>query len=215
MSRMTFCFTLSMREHMPSVTVIIPTIPPRAHLLHRAVDSVLAQTRPVDQIIIANDRFRQGAAANRQNALDSVTTKLVLCLDDDDVLKPDALISMIEHMNQTDSDMVYGHYEVIGGTDPRPENFGKPFDPVEPTQTTIVVLSKTEAAQDCGYVNPIEEGTMYDSKRMYSGEDHYFIKQAVKKGYKISHVPKIVFEWHHWYDPAIGQGNTSGLPSRW
>lgn len=192
----------------PSITVIIPTIPTRAHLLMRAIESVRQQTVEVDKIIVHHDTLKQGAARTRQAALEQVTTDLVLPLDDDDELKIDGIERLLEHQANTGADMVYGHYDVIGGEDPRPDNLGKPFDPLNPVQTTIVVLSKTRAAQACGYVNP-NDAPLDSPDRMYAGEDWYFITTAIAKGYTISHCPHKVFDWHH------HGSNTSGLPSRW
>ena len=191
-----------------SVTVIIPTIAPRRDLLTRAINSVLNQTVPVDQIIVSMDHEKLGAAANRQKALESVTTEFVLPLDDDDELKPNGVELLLAHQSATDADMVYGHYDVIGGDDPRPENLGRDFDPLNPVQTTIVVLSKTSLAQKCGYVNP-QDGPLNSPDRLYAGEDWYFIQQALANNYSISHCPHKVFDWYH------HGANTSGLPKNW
>lgn len=192
----------------PTVSVITPTIPPRRQLLTRAVDSIMAQTRPVDEIIIRSDLDRAGAAATRQLALDAVTTDWVVPLDDDDTFRDRGIEYLLGYAETTGADMVYGHYEVIGGTDPRPENFGKPFDPDNPVQTTIVVLSRTSLAKECGYVNP-DDAPLNSPDRLYAGEDWFFIQQALRLGANIQHVPYKVFNWYH-----HGR-NTSGLPQNW
>lgn len=192
----------------PTVSVIIPTIGPRAHLLERAVRSVQAQTYPVEAIIIESDTTKSGAAITRQRALDQVTTDFVLPLDDDDTLKPQAVEHFVQFQKSHGFDMIYGHYDVIGGTDPRPENLGRPFDPQNPVQTTIVVFSRTAAAQDCGYI--VAENDDLDSPdRHYAGEDWHFISQALQKGYRIGHMAEKVFDWYH------HGSNTSGLPKNW
>lgn len=191
-----------------TLTVIIPTIEPRRELLHRAIASVRNQTVEVEEIIIQHDNEKQGAAATRQKALDQVTTDFVLPLDDDDELKPNGVELLLAHQKATGADMVYGHYDVIGGDDPRPENLGRDFDPLNPVQTTIVVLSKTSLAQKCGYVNP-HDGPLNSPDRLYAGEDWYFIQQALANNYSISHCPHKVFDWYH------HGANTSGLPKNW
>ena len=76
---------------MSSVTVIIPTIPPRKAELIRAIESINNQTHPATAIIIETDLHKEGATITRQRALEKVTTDYYLPLDDDDTLKPNAI----------------------------------------------------------------------------------------------------------------------------
>lgn len=94
------------------MTVVIPTYE-RPHFLREALDSVLGQTRPVDEIIViddcsgptawgeaqraaaASERIRlyrqethQGAAAARNRGLELATGDCIVFLDDDDLLEP-------------------------------------------------------------------------------------------------------------------------------
>ena len=190
----------------PTVSVITASIPPRAHLLERARASVAMQTYPVAEHIVEVDHSRSGAAVTRQRALDRATTDLVLPLDDDDELMPWAVERLVAHMAETGADMVYGWYEVVGGADPRPEAFGRPFDPEDPVQTTICVLARTDLAKECGYVDHGDLATLTRVDRHYHGEDALYIRRAIDRGAVISHLPERVFRWHHW------GGNLSGLP---
>ena len=102
-------------QQAPSVSVIIPTRN-RPTLLRAAVDSVLAQTHPVEQLVIVDDASdgddgladlvaqspaiklvrclrRGGAAAARNRGLDHATGEFVIFLDDDDLLAP----AFVEH----------------------------------------------------------------------------------------------------------------------
>jgi glycosyltransferase involved in cell wall biosynthesis len=124
----------------PTVSVIIPTRD-RPTLLRAALDSVLAQTRPVTQIVVVDDASegdhgwndlvarspaielthcprRGGAAAARNLGLDRATGDHVVFLDDDDLLAP----AFVEHgLARLHADPtvagVFFRYEVIGGTD--------------------------------------------------------------------------------------------------
>ena len=79
-----------------SVTVVIPTIPPRAGLrLDRAVSSAEWQTVPT-AVIVEEDAGRTGSAATRNRALARVRTDWLLCLDDDDELMPNAVQVLTE-----------------------------------------------------------------------------------------------------------------------
>lgn len=174
---------------------------------------MLAQTYRVAEHIVEEDVHREGAGITRQRALDRATTDLVLPLDDDDELEPNAVERMVACMRETGADMVYAWYTVIGGTDPRPEAFGVPFDPSDPVQTTICVLARTELAQACGYVDHGDLATLKHVDRHYHGEDALYIRRAIDAGASIVHLPERLFRWHHWAGPA--GGNTSGLPTRW
>src|SRR5687768_9993697 len=73
-----------LRDPNETVTAVIPTIPTRRELLQRALASVHAQTSPVDAIAISYDLHHQGAWTNRWNATQTVKTKWLAYLDDDD-----------------------------------------------------------------------------------------------------------------------------------
>lgn len=193
---------------MSQITVVIPTIPPRTNRLKIAVESVMSQVLPADAIAISVDNDRLGAAGNRQKALETVRTKYVAFLDDDDRFKPNHLQALMETMVSEDADYVYSWYDMDGGTDPRPEVFGRPWDNDNPVQTTITTLVKTELAQEIGFVNP-DDGPLDSPDRLYAGEDWYFTHGCWKAGAKIVHRPEKTWYWSHW-----GK-NTSGLPNRW
>jgi len=97
-----------------SICAIIPTYN-RAAMLKESIDSVLAQTQPVDQIVVVNDGSTDDTESvvksygdrvsllNKQNggksssvnmALGQVTADVVWICDDDDIAAPDA----VEHL---------------------------------------------------------------------------------------------------------------------
>lgn len=100
------------------VTVVIPTIPGREHLLARAVASVEAQTQPPREVIIERDSERRGAAATRNAALQRVQTAFVAWLDDDDALLSDHIQTMMNGQNESGADLVFTYAEFVGGRDP-------------------------------------------------------------------------------------------------
>lgn len=192
------------------VTVVIPTIPPRAVMLQRAIQSVTRQTFPVAAISIAVDVHREGAPVTRQRALDAVQTPLVAFLDDDDEFMPFHILNLLTHLRDTDSDYVYSWYRVVGPNnyvykyDPVfPEtHFTNEFNPAEPIETTVTTLVKTELAKQVGFkaMNRGEGNT---------GEDFNFTLGCVAAGAKISHLVKHTWFWRH------HGTNTSGRPERW
>jgi len=140
----------------PGITVGIPSIPPRASMLARAVGSVLAQELPATAVSIAVDLGREGAAATRTRALRAVRTEWTAYLDDDDEMQPEHLRVLLAGAEESGADYVYSYYTVAGpdGTlmphvDPL-QHFGRPFDPARPHQTTITVLVRTDALERIG-----------------------------------------------------------------
>lgn len=100
------------------VTIVVPTIPGREHLLARAVASVGAQTQPPHETIVQLDATRQGAAATRNAALQRVETAFVAWLDDDDALLPNHVQTMVDGQNESGADLVFTYAEFVGGRDP-------------------------------------------------------------------------------------------------
>lgn len=184
------------------ITLIIPTIPPRAELLRRMLRSVSAQTLLPTQIIIESDPYHTGSAATRNRALEKVTTPLVAFADDDDELEPDHLELLLRGMEETGADVVYPWYTVVGGTDPRPDRFGKPFDADElrrGSYITVNSLVRTGLARQAGF----------DFDPVTGLDDHVFYLRLLELGAIFHHVPARTFLWNHW------EGNTSGSGSRW
>lgn len=86
------------------LTVITPTIPGRESQLGECVESVEEQTIPV-QHLIGIDVDREGPAVIRNRLVEKATTPWVLFLDDDDVIDPDYVETVLPHFET--SDLVY------------------------------------------------------------------------------------------------------------
>lgn len=195
----------------PCITVVTPTIPPRAELLQRALRSVSAQTLPAAAVSIAVDIDREGAAVTRQRALDAVQTPWTALLDDDDEFMPHHLEALWRHAEDTGADYVFSWFKVaVGGRvlehDPvfPPTHFTTPWDPANPRQTTITVLVRTDLAKEAGFVQP-DAGATVDG--LPWGEDWTFTLRCNQLG-TISHLVERTWLWHH-------GSNTSGRPDRW
>lgn len=160
------------------ITVVIPSIPPRRAMLHRAVRSVLDQTMPATAIVLVTDHERLGAAVTRQRGLDMVDTRWVAFLDDDDELKPRHLEALFSATVDHNALYVWSRYQValprpgyrIPGTTqdedyilrdgPHPLGAGtfEQWNPEQPAQTTITTLVSTELARSVGgFVPPRSE----------------------------------------------------------
>jgi glycosyltransferase involved in cell wall biosynthesis len=186
------------------LTVVIPTIPPRAGLLARAIGSVQSQTFPVGAYSIAVDTDKVGAAGNRQKGLKAVTTKWTLFLDDDDEFMMNHVHDHVVAAEETGADFVYAWFDTVPyGRDPFPLEFlHAPWWPDRPRHTTITVMVRTELAKEVGF-------ELSGSTPEFANEDWIFILKCNELG-KIHHIQNSkTWLWHH------DSGNTSGLPTRW
>jgi hypothetical protein len=194
-----------------SITVAIPTIPPRAAYLTRAIASVVEQTYQAAGISVAIDSDRRGAPHTRQRALDGVTTEWVAFLDDDDEFYPEHLETLYFEGLDVQADYIFSYYQVHG-PDGRPNSadplgaFGKAFDPLDPHQTTITTLVRTELAKTVGFHEPPPDALIHGER---FGEDFQFTLGCVAAGARIHHVPERTWIWNH------HGSNTSGQPGRW
>ena len=188
---------------MDTVGFAIPSIPPRAQLLVRAINSIKQQTYPVDTITVAYDHRKQGAGPTRNRALLSTKTEWTCFLDDDDWVYPDHVQSLINHANETGADVVFPWFDVVNGTDPFPQFEGLPWDPSNPRIFPIAILGRTELLQQATFPAP------NPNDADWHGDDYPFWVQVQDLGGKIEHLNKRTWCWDH------GTGNTSGLPSRW
>ena len=104
----------------PTVTVLIPTYN-RAHYIGQALDSVMGQSRPVDEIIVVDDgstdntaevvaaygsrvrhirRQNGGAAAARNLGIREAKGDYIALLDSDDLWKPDKMRMQMEFLRE-------------------------------------------------------------------------------------------------------------------
>jgi hypothetical protein len=196
------------------ITVVIPSIPPRADYLQRAVRSVLAQTVPPDALIIEFDHDKTGPAATRNRALAKVATKYTAFLDDDDELLPYHLEQLRLLAEHTEADLVYPWFHVIShrrtaGWDPLGAE-GKPFDADDLLARNFIpmtVLAKTETVRRAGGFVQVEGWE--DDPASSTGEDHGCWLAMLKLGAKFVHLPERTWLWH-WHG-----NNTSGRTDRW
>jgi hypothetical protein len=212
---------------IPGITVVIPSIPPRAQLLKRALSSVdrsIAHLRqqhfsiPVD-VITAVDTERRGAAATRDMGLRKVDTEWVAFLDDDDEMLPGHLAALygmgIAHPERPS--YLWSQFQIVfpessGRTAaPGPHFLGakafEQWNDDDPCQTTITTLVRTELALDAGGFKTPSPDALVDGNA--AGEDFQFTLACRAAGGAFRHVPEVTWHWHH------HESNTSGRPDRW
>lgn len=194
----------------PGVTVVIPSITPRTKLLHRALDSVLAQRYTADAIVVEVDRDHSGAAETRNRGLAKVDTQWVAFLDDDDTMGPDHLAELTEYAwDHPGVDLVYPWFTVVDGFDPFPAYEGKPFDPAvleHVNHIPVTVLARTSVIRTAGGFQELNRSTAPGASTC---DEWGAWKAMLAAGATFAHLPKRTW-FYHWHD-----GNTSGRGDRW
>lgn len=189
----------------PGVTICIPSIPPRATLLVRAVASVMRQTRPVAGVAVAVDLQREGAWTNRNRTIDMVGTEWTGFLDDDDELYPHHVATLLDLAAEHDADLVWGWFDVSGGHDPLTEFRGRVYTAADQFTVPITYLVRTEllraGVEAVGGFHADEIGAWDDQDKPLF---HYLATHG-----KVAVTERATWLWHH------NQRNTSGLPARW
>jgi hypothetical protein len=134
------------------------------------------------------------------------TTEWVVFLDSDDILYPTYLKRVFEHQKETEADVIWPWFDVLGAADPFPDFFGRQWDPEIPHIFPITTLVRRELALKVGGFPETDP-----AGKWCLGEDYPFWVALSKSGAKFSHLPERLWEWNH-RPPG---GNTSGMGTRW
>lgn len=209
-----------------SITVAIPTIPPREAYLRRAIASVEAQTLQPNFVSVVVDGAGNGASATRNEAWRAHESEWVAFLDDDDELLPHHLEVLLAVANETGADMVYPWHVIRDAWGrPKPDLLGAqgmPFDPWplfggNPALIDADDFDSRNAGAARNYI-PITNLVRRELLVAAGGfsappgeacEDWRLWRRLVKLGAKIVHTPEVTWIWHH------HGTNTEGRPSRW
>lgn len=188
-----------------SITVCIPSIPSRSkYLYERAIPSVVSQTLPVSNIAVVVDHQRIGAWNTRNKAIQMATTDWIGFLDDDDALLPHHFEILMRTALENKADVVWGWFEVIGGTDPFPSYRGKQWNVNDShifpitclVRRELIVESKAEFKEDMP-----KHGS-------WQLQDFPFWKALYDVGANFLAIDDITWKWYH------HGANTSGLGNR-
>lgn len=188
------------------MTAVIPVHEPMVQkYLHRALGSVLQQSRSVDAISVYVDKDHLGAAESRNRALAAVQTEWTALLDSDDEWLPDHIELLLARAQASHADLVYPWFNVPGGFDPWPHREGQPFSREAlrgENYIPITVLVRTELLLDVGGFrakgppeNPCDDWGTWDA--------------LLAAGARFEHLNRRTWTWH-WHT-----GNTSGRADRW
>lgn len=206
-----------------TVTVVIPTIPPRESLLERALASVQAQTRKADQILVALDEEGMGAGPNRNRACELATSDFLAFLDDDDEFLSNHIALLMSAAKASRADVLYSWFELVGWDEATPERpdplatmykgelvhpLGVPFGTEQARHLrryawipATIMVRRTVFERVGGY--PAPGTTEYEQ---FNGcEDWALLIRLLNAGARFHHVPNRTWRCHH------GNG-TAGRP---
>lgn len=197
--------TRAAASEVPSISVAIATIPPRANLLSRALASVAVQTLTPTAVIVEWDHHRTGAGPTKNRAIEKVTTEWLAMLDDDDAFLPNHLEKLYRCAEETGADVVYPipRWEMPDGYSANALRFGLPFDPEELRRRPYIpntVLVRTDLVRRVGGFE-CYPGTVWD--------DYGLFIKLLDAGAKFVHLAEVTWIWNQ-----RGQ-NTAGLPASW
>ena len=191
-----------------SISVVIPTIPPREHMLNRALESINRQFLQPRQLIIEIDHRHEGAWATRQRGAERASGEWLAFLDDDDEMLPWHLSHLLWLTQEHEADMTWGWFHVVGGGDPFPHYRGRQYTSSEPHIVPITYLIR----HDLFMAGP---GFQPDGVGAWDNQDQPVVDDAFANG-KLIASARTTWLWHHHGMGYPGTtGNTSGLPTRW
>lgn len=206
-----------------TISVVTPTHASRMRpggMYWEAMASVAQQTLLPDAICTAIDRRGEGAAPTRQRALLQVCTEWTAFCDSDDILMPRHLELLLKCALDRELDFVYSWFKILQQFPDGRRNvleddpifpathYLNEWDPVNPIETTVTTLVRTELAQSVGFT-ALDRG--HDAN---SGEDFNFTLGCQTAGGKIGHLRRKTWLWRHHQLPGGIMGNTSGLPHK-
>jgi glycosyltransferase involved in cell wall biosynthesis len=161
------------------ITVVTPTIPGREDLLAECIESVamlgLAH-------LVQLDADGAGPAAVRNRLAAEVRTEWTLFLDDDDLLYPNYLGTVLPYLPA--ADVVYTAWDLTGATDPQPEPF---FDEIVLRHHNVIPVTacvRTDMFRAVGGF-PLGEDL----------EDYRLWLKLLDAGARFANIP--VIAWHY------------------
>lgn len=116
---------------MATIAALVVSLKERRHLLYEALDSVYAQSRPPDDIVVGIDDRHLGEVANMNRLIDATDSEWLAFLHDDDLWWPEHLAVAEKHFEN--ADVVVSRFELIG----------RPWGSIEPWHTNFEDLRFT------------------------------------------------------------------------
>lgn len=139
-----------------NIAVITPSLPTRAYLLCRAIESVNQQTLPPDEHLICVDYSHIGPARIRNQLISSTVCDWIAFLDDDDRFDPHHLHTLAERADEADVIIPYCRFD----GPPLPAKYhNRPYDRRVMRSHgifPITVLARKETMEEAGLFHPAD-----------------------------------------------------------
>lgn len=201
-------------QGLPLVSVVIPTRN-RFHLARRAVATALAQTVPVEIIVIddastdavpgwvttARVNFitrkeRGGVAAARNDGLAAATADWIAFLDDDDLWSPDKLQQQLQSARENDATYAYSDAYVVS-----PEGVPRLYiSPPEPAQLSSELLIHNALPSGASNVTVRRELLQnvggFDTKLSYMADWDMWLRISSRARGAVVHRPLVAYLEH-------------------
>ena len=210
--------------HKPLVSIVMPVHDAPAQFLGAAIDSVLAQWYPRWELCICDDASRRVETLDllariqktdsrvrmvrRQeaghivlatnDAIEIAVGELVVFLDHDDQLAPQALMRLVQTLNEKpEVDFIYSDEDKLDADSTRCLPFFKP------DWSPVLLWSQNYI----GHIMCIRRGLLNQIGRLHSGtqgsQDHDLMLRLASHGAKVEHLPEVLYHWQ------MHEGSTS------
>lgn len=163
-----------------NVTVITPSLPGREELLKECAASVQAQTVMVKHRVQV-DTAQQGPQLTRNALAEKVTTEWLLPLDDDDLLDPNCVETLLAHSEG--ADIIYPFCRMQGRTDWCPNRLFHPKRLFRMSFIPVTALIKTDLFR------------MLNGYRLVQLEDWDLYQRAYLHGARFRCVPEVLWTY--------------------
>jgi GT2 family glycosyltransferase/glycosyltransferase involved in cell wall biosynthesis len=206
----------SCREPLPKISVVMPVYNPQVEFLSSAIGSVIAQVYQNWELCIADDRstdpqvaetlqkwaakdsrillkFREAngnISAATNSAAELATGDIILFLDNDDELTPDALGEVALHFAlHPDTDFLYSDDDKI-------DTEGRRFAPqFKPQWSPELLLSYMYLGHLCAARREIFERIGGLRIGFEGSQDYDFALRATEISRRVAHLPLVLYHW--------------------
>lgn len=215
-------------DYEPTYSIVVPAYETKKVFLEELIESVLAQSYPKFELIIADgsetDIVRQtlrqyedqrivyvklaqnaGISGNTNEGFSHTTGEYVALLDHDDTLTANALFEMTKMLNEVSPrpDMIYSDEDKLNQTT------GQYTDPsFKPDYNEYFLRHVNYICHFLIYSKELLDKVGGLDATFDGAQDHEFILRCAANGAKIAHIPKILYHWRIHPDSTAGDPNS-------